>query len=76
MLHDATKLEFTVTIGGENKEEAIKDCSVVTATYRIGGHSLGSIGVIGPTRMQYSKVLAVLSFMGRTMSNLLEDSER
>ena len=73
MLHDATKLEFNVSIGGENSDESIKDCSVVTATYRIGGKAAGSIGVIGPTRMEYSKVMAILAFMGQGLSDLLSD---
>lgn len=71
MLKRASRLEFTVTIGGENENEMLQDCSIVTATYRIGDEPMGSIGVIGPTRMQYGKVMSVLEFMRRCLSELL-----
>lgn len=71
MLSEASKLEFTITIGNENESENMKDCSVVTATYKIGDESIGSMGVIGPTRMDYSKVLAVLGYMGKSLSEML-----
>ena len=40
--------------------ECAKDCSIITATYSYNGNSLGTIGVIGPTRIPYGKVIAVL----------------
>ena len=43
----------------------MKGCSVVTATYRVGGQPLGSLGVIGPIRMNYARVLAILGHMER-----------
>ena len=45
--------------------------SIVTATYKIGGRNVGSFGVIGPTRMNYAKVLSVLGFVGNSMNELL-----
>ena len=71
MLKRASRLEFTITIGGENENEMLQDCSVVTATYRIGEEPMGSIGIIGPTRMQYGKVISVLEVMQRCLSELL-----
>ena len=47
MMKKATKLEFSVTIGEENEAQELFDMSVVTATYKIGGKTLGSFGVIG-----------------------------
>ncbi|MEL7608423.1 MAG: heat-inducible transcriptional repressor HrcA [Bacillota bacterium] len=80
MLANASKLEFTVTIGSENESMDMKDCSVVTATYKIGEDPIGSMGVIGPTRMNYAKVLAILGFMGNSLSemltNLIEEEKR
>lgn len=70
-LQEATKVEFSVTIGSENEDPTIKDCSVVTATYRIGDKSIGSMGVIGPTRMDYARVLSVLEYMGKSLSQVL-----
>ena len=71
LLTDATKVEFSITIGNENASEELKDCSIVTATYKVGGNPLGSLGVIGPTRMNYSRVLAVLKHLGGSLGNIL-----
>ncbi len=73
LLAQQGQMAFTVRIGPETGIEEIADCSVVTATYSIGGHSHGTIGVIGPTRMQYSRVLAILNTMVRQLGNLFED---
>lgn len=47
----------------------------MTATYQSGGGRKGTIGIIGPTRMQYSKVLSILGTMGQQLSRLLQESE-
>ena len=79
MLKKASQLEFSITIGAENESESLKDCSIVTATYRVGGEPVGSFGIIGPTRMQYGKVISVLEFMrmslGEILGNLLEEEK-
>ncbi len=71
MLRAATKVEFSVTIGSENEQADLKGSSVVTATYRIGDSITGSMGVIGPTRMDYSRVLAVLRHIGKSLGDVL-----
>lgn len=71
LLKKASSVEFSFTIGNENEHEELKDCSVVTATYRVGDHALGSFGIIGPTRMQYGKVISVLEFMRRSLGEIL-----
>ena len=53
-----------VYIGDETPVQSMKDCSVVTANYDLGGGLRGTIGTIGPKRMDYEKVL-------RTMQNLM-----
>lgn len=58
-------------IGKENKEQDVQDCSVVAAAYSVGGDTLGSIGVIGPTRMEYSRVFAVVEFVASYLSETL-----
>ncbi len=62
-----------VSIGQENKEQAVHDCSVVTATYQMPDRSVGVIGILGPTRMDYGKVLAVVEFMAMHLSTILND---
>ena len=49
----------------------MKDCSIVTATYRVGDMPIGSMGVIGPMRMNYARVLAILKFMGESLSEIM-----
>ncbi|MDL2217050.1 heat-inducible transcriptional repressor HrcA [Christensenellaceae bacterium OttesenSCG-928-M15] len=71
MLKKASTLEFSITIGDENDKEELKDLSVVTATYRIGNEPMGSFGILGPTRMHYSRVLSILEYMQLSLSEAL-----
>ena len=71
MLNQASNLEFSISIGQENDFDEMKQCSVVTATYRIGDRNLGSFGVIGPTRMDYAKVVSVLNYVGKSLNGIL-----
>ena len=66
-------MEITIRIGPENQVPALNDCSIVTASYRVGDHSNGTLGIIGPTRMNYNRVISVLDFMGRALSDLLSE---
>ncbi len=73
MMKKATQLEFSVTIGQENDAVELSDMSVVTATYKIGGKSLGSFGVIGPTRMDYAKIVSILGYVSNSLNSVLTD---
>ncbi len=64
-------MEISIRIGPENEMDELKDCSLVTATYRVGNHAKGTLGIIGPTRMNYRRVLTVMEYMGQVISNLL-----
>jgi len=71
VLADGTRaLGIAVTIGGENQAEQLSRFSLVTSPYRAGPLS-GVIGVIGPTRMPYEKVLALVEHTSRMVSDLL-----
>lgn len=63
----------SVTIGDEIKHEEMKDCSVVTANYKIGERRIGTIGIIGPTRMEYSKVIAVVDLTAKVLTKVLTE---
>ena len=52
-----------VTIGSENKFTGIQDCSMVQATYRLNGQIVGTMAVLGPTRMEYGKVISVMDYL-------------
>jgi len=49
-----------VQIGTENMVEEINECTLITATYKINNRNLGTVGVLGPTRMDYSRVIGVV----------------
>ena len=66
-------MEVTIRIGPENGVPELNDCSIVTAHYRVGDNSSGTLGIIGPTRMNYNRVISVLDFMGRALSEVLSD---
>lgn len=59
-LQDNNETGIQVYIGNEMPMASMKDCSVVTATYDLGGDMKGTIGVIGPKRMDYDRVVKVL----------------
>jgi len=65
-----------VIIGSENLHEGFQDCSLVTASYELDGQVIGSIGVIGPTRMDYERVVSVVEGIAYSLSALLSDSRR
>lgn len=71
LLRQGGTMEFTIRIGPENKMPELNECSVITATYRVGDHTTGTLGVIGPTRMNYGRVISVLDYMGKAISDLL-----
>lgn len=67
------EMELSVRIGPETGLEETKDCSIVTASYRLSDGRVNTIGLIGPTRMQYGKVLSVLSQVGRSFNTIMEE---
>ncbi len=62
-----------VTIGSENAFTGIKDCSMVQATYRLNGQIVGTMAVLGPTRMEYRKVMAVMNYLHKYLGTILKD---
>lgn len=61
--------DIQVYIGEETSVQSMRDCSVVTAAYELGGGMRGTIGIVGPKRMDYDKVVATL----RTIQNQLDE---
>ena len=71
ILLEQPDMEIRVRIGAENHNANMHDCSVVTATYRLGGRVMGRLGVIGPVRMNYGRVLQVIKYMSASLSEVL-----
>ncbi len=63
--------DLSVTIGKENKINQLKNCSLITATYSFNGKIIGSIGVVGPTRMEYSKVISLVDCLTQNLNDIL-----
>ena len=61
-----------VTIGSENKFTGIQDCSMVQATYRLNGQIVGTMAVLGPTRMEYGKVISVVDYLHKYLKTILD----
>lgn len=60
-----------VFIGSENPYFEMQGCSLVVSTYRAGSNVIGTLGVIGPTRMQYKQVIHVVDYTSKLLSRLL-----
>ena len=60
-----------IYIGGESGLVPLDECSVVTAPYEVGGQVLGTLGVIGPTRMAYERVIPIVDITAKLLSNAL-----
>lgn len=60
-----------IRIGAENDLKEMNHCSLITATYSIEGQSLGTIGIIGPTRMEYGKVMDLMDYLSKDLALLL-----
>ena len=60
-----------IYIGGESGLIPLDECSVVTAPYEVGGEVLGTVGVIGPTRMAYERVIPIVEITARLLSSAL-----
>lgn len=70
---DAAGTGIQVYIGAETPVQSMKDCSVVTATYELGDGMKGTIGIIGPKRMDYDKVVGTLRTLQTKLDELYRD---
>jgi len=61
--------DINVYIGNENSDEKLKDYSIITFKHTIDGKDLGTIGIIGPTRMDYSKVISIMKYISKQLNN-------
>lgn len=83
MLNDREKVEellyvdsdIAVKIGKENFVEDAKQCSVISAVYSIGKTPIGTIGVIGPTRIPYEKIISAVATIVKAINDTLTDDK-
>lgn len=74
-LSDEANTGIQVYIGNETPIQAMKDCSVVTATYELGEGMRGTIGIIGPKRMDYDKVIGTLKRITHQLDDLYKNKK-
>jgi heat-inducible transcriptional repressor len=65
--------ELNVQIGQENEIIEVKDCSLIITNYSIGHSVVGSIGIIGPTRMEYGKVISYMNYLKKQLDEELKN---
>lgn len=68
ILNSGLAKDINVYIGDENENEDLKDLSVITFKHRIGNQDLGTIGIIGPKRMNYSKVISIMKYISKRLN--------
>jgi heat-inducible transcriptional repressor len=65
-----------IFIGGESGLRPLDECSVIAAPYEVDGQVVGSLGVIGPTRMAYERVIPIVDITARLLSSVLSSASR
>lgn len=70
MLNSGFADDIHVYIGEENQKEELKDFSVVTFKHKVNGKDAGTIGIIGPKRMDYSKVISVMKYINKKLKEI------
>ncbi len=63
-----------VVIGRENPVSDLADCSVVASTYHSGDRVMGTVGIVGPTRMEYARTIALVEHLAKVLSRLLSSA--
>lgn len=69
----ATEQGLKISIGQENKIDEMQDLSLIKATYSLSGEQLGTIALLGPKRMDYSRVVSLINLLSKRMSNTFTD---
>jgi len=73
LLNDVLDRGLHVAIGTETGMQPLADCSVVVSTYEVEGEAAGTIGVLGPTRMNYAQAMAAVAVVGQRLGRRLSE---
>ncbi|MFW5431489.1 MAG: heat-inducible transcriptional repressor HrcA [Methylophilaceae bacterium] len=75
LLDNSQKAEgVQIFIGGESGYSPLDECSMVTSPYEVDGQVVGTLGVIGPTRMAYERVIPIVDITAKLLSNALSNT--
>ncbi|MDD5634547.1 MAG: heat-inducible transcriptional repressor HrcA [Candidatus Omnitrophica bacterium] len=73
MKKELPKKDLNIYIGKENLSDMLEDCSVVTCGYNMRGRTVGRIGVVGPTRMDYGLAISTVQFLSEVVGTKLDE---
>ncbi|MGM0602125.1 MAG: heat-inducible transcriptional repressor HrcA [Bacillota bacterium] len=76
LISDFSDSDLEIRIGQENEIEDMQNCSLVVATYYLSNRAVGKIGVIGPTRMEYPKVISSVDIISDMLGKLISKASR
>ncbi len=72
LLDDSERADgVKIFIGGDSQLVPLDECSIVTAPYEVDGRVVGTVGVIGPTRMAYERVIPIVDITAKLVSSAL-----
>lgn len=72
VLDTAMDAPIAVRIGSENRDKSLEDLSIVKAQFRQGNKVIGTLAVLGPTRMEYGRIVGLLYFMQQQLNHILK----
>lgn len=73
----STVSDVHVVIGREHPISSMRNCTLITAPYRLGSNEhLGTLGVVGPMRIEYSRIMAMVNYMARLIERRLDEEAR
>lgn len=70
ILNSGFAKDINVYIGDETEKKELKDFSIITFKHQVGGKDMGTIGIIGPKRMDYSKVISVMKYINKKLKDI------
>jgi len=71
LYEDMEQEGLKIHIGKENRFKDMQDCTVITSNYKLNDKVIGAIAAIGPTRMEYGKVMSVIKYLSETIGKVL-----
>jgi len=73
LVENTEKSGLSIKIGRENSINAMQDCTVITVPYDLNADTKGTIAIVGPTRMEYQKVIPLIKYLAAHMSKLYKE---
>ena len=68
---NSAKDNVQVVIGRENSAPSFQNCTLITAPYRIGGSATGTLSVLGPTRIEYARMISIVSYVAKILEKMM-----